>query len=363
MLRRLARLLLASFLFAIVAGCASGGGASLVDRLDRARFEPQESGTDASLRAVSVVSPDVAWASGSDGTVIRTVDGGATWTSVGVPGAAELDFRGLHARDARTAWVVSAGLPARLYRTDDGGRTWSLQLERREDGVFFDGLAFFDDERGLAFSDPVGGHLLVVRTADGGRTWHQVPEGRMPRAAEGEAVFAASNTCLAVHGDDHAWIGLGGTTVHDARMFRSTDGGATWAVTVTPMRSGRSAGIFSIAFRDARNGVAVGGDFFDQTNTSSTAMVTTDGGSTWQLVVESPPGGYRSVVRWLPGFDAVAIAGGVNGVDYSVDGGRSWRRIDDLGFHALDFAPDAPDAPVGWSVGANGRVAVFRLPR
>jgi len=64
------------------------------------------------LQAVSVVSNDVVWVSGHGGTWARTVDGGATWTTGVVPGADSLQFRDLHALDAKRVWLMSAGTGA-----------------------------------------------------------------------------------------------------------------------------------------------------------------------------------------------------------------------------------------------------------
>src|SRR4051812_43171986 len=96
--------------------------------LCRAQWSPQQSGTTARLRAVSAVSAQVAWASGARGSVLRTVDGGATWQALTVPGAGELDFRDVHAVDHRTAHVLSigAGDLSRIYQTTDAGATWTL---------------------------------------------------------------------------------------------------------------------------------------------------------------------------------------------------------------------------------------------
>ena len=226
---------------------------------DELRWVPAESGTDASLRGLSAVDARVCWASGAGGTVLRTTDG-ARWSRRPVPGAEALDFRSLHAFDAERAVVVSAGAPARVYRTEDGGASWALAYEHPDERAFFDAVDFWDDERGLAFSDPIDGELVVMATADGGRSWEPIAGEALPDALEGEAGFAASGTCLRVHGSGEAWIGLGGGP--GARVFRTADGGASWAAAGTPLHTGAaSAGVFSVAFLGEGRGVAVGGDY------------------------------------------------------------------------------------------------------
>src|SRR2546423_3857934 len=93
----------------------------------------QTSGVTARLRGVSVVSGRVAWASGSGSTVLRTDDAGATWKKMTVTSDA-LDFRDIDAIDEQTAYVLSIGNGAasRIYKTVDGGTSWTLQF-RNED--------------------------------------------------------------------------------------------------------------------------------------------------------------------------------------------------------------------------------------
>ena len=181
---------------------------------------PQESGTTASLRGLSVVSDSTAWASGANGTYVRTTNGGESWESGTVPGAEDLDFRDVEGMDAETAYLLSAGEPAKLFETTDGGAHWRQIYGNDTPGIFFDSMAFWESHSGIAFSDPVEGHFVIVRTTDAGATWEQVPPENLPPSNDGEAGFAASGTMVAVQGSTHAWIGTGGKT---ARVLRSTD--------------------------------------------------------------------------------------------------------------------------------------------
>src|SRR3984957_10987239 len=81
----------------------------------------QTSNTASSLRGVSVGSAKVVWASGTKGIYLITTDGGTTWKSATVPGAADLDFRAVRAFDAETAVLLSigSGEKSRVYRTKD----------------------------------------------------------------------------------------------------------------------------------------------------------------------------------------------------------------------------------------------------
>ena len=316
----------------------------------------QTSGTTSRFRGVSTVSDMVAWASGANGTFARTVDGGNHWTSGVVAGAEKLDFRDVHGVDANTAYLLSIGEGenSRIYKTTDAGKNWTLQFTNRKPKGFFDGVAFWDARNGVAFSDPVDGKFLIIRTTDGGATWTEVPPSAIPAAVNGEAAFAASGTSIVVQGTRNAWIGTGGAV---ARVFRTTDGGMTWTVASTPIVSGGSAaGIFSVAFRDAMNGVIVGGDYQKERESSANFAITTDGGVTWKAGTPIP--GYRSAVSWVRVGDRWdLIACGPSGSDYSSDGGRTWSPIDPTGYHALSFLNTRP---IGFAGGDAGRIARWK---
>lgn len=322
-----------------------------------AQWTMQVSGTTERLRGVSAVNPMVAWASGNHGTYVRTTDGGITWQAAKVPAADSLDFRDVEAFDADTAYLLSigAGSQSRIYKTHDGGRNWALQFTNNNAKAFFDAMAFWDQDNGIALSDPVDGHFLLVRTSDGGKTWREVPAQNLPAAFPNEAAFAASGTCLTVQGKKHVWFATGGGA---ARVFRSTDRGATWSVASTPIRSDNaSSGIFSIAFKDEKHGVIVGGDFRKENAASEHVAITNDGGKTWKLVEGKLPPGFRSGVVYAPGLAAPTwIAVGPSGSDYSLDNGLNWESVDANGFHAVSFA-GATSA--GWAVGENGRIAKY----
>jgi photosystem II stability/assembly factor-like uncharacterized protein len=206
----------------------------------------------------------------------------------------------------------------------------------------------------------VNGRMTIVRTTDGGANWIAVPPEEVPPALPGDGGFAASGTCLVVEGIGNAWIGTGGA--ERARVFRSTDRGLTWSAADTPMTAGSSsAGIFSLAFSDGLNGVAVGGDYRREQERSDNLVRTTDGGRTWKLVGSTRLRGFRSGVVIVPGTDGrVLIAVGPAGTDRSSDGGVTWEAIGDAGFDAVSAARSG-DAV--WASGAEGRIARLALAK
>ena len=313
-----------------------------------AQWTPQPSGTTARLRGLCAVDDRTAWASGADGTILLTTDAGATWRRRPAPDAEDRDYRDIQAFDDRSALVlaIGEGEKSRIFQTVDGGETWALRHVNRDASGFLDAIAFWDRDHGLALGDPVGGRFVVLATDDGGESWTRVGLD-MPEALPGEGAFAASGTCLTVQGNRFAWFGTGG-----GRVFRSEDRGRSWTIHTTPIHGGPSAGVFSLAFRDADHGVAVGGDYKDATAPGPFAAFTNDGGRTWSAPSGEGPAGYRSGVALLP--DAAMIAVGPTGADRSDDAGASWTRFGDDGFHAVAFAGTS-----GWAVGEDGRIARF----
>jgi len=311
----------------------------------------QTSGVNARLRGVSAVNDRVAWASGSASTVLRTTDGGATWRKLNVTSEA-LDFRDIDAVDAQTAYALSIGNgPAsRIYKTIDGGASWTLQFQNDDPKAFLDAMTFRDANHGVVFGDSIDGRFYILLTDNGGRNWTRVPANTLPAALENEGAFAASGTNIAVFGNTHAWIGTGAAI--KARVLRTADGGRTWQVADTPLAAGPSAGIFSIAFRDALHGVVVGGDYRKEQQAVENLAITTDGGVTWKLV--KGLSGFRSVVAYVPGAKTPAlVAVGPSGADVSLDDGQTWTPIAGRGFDTFSFVPHKA---VGWAAGANGGI-------
>jgi len=315
------------------------------------QWQPQTSGVTTRLRGVSAISNLVAWASGANGTVLRTLNGGQTWDVLHVPDAEQLDFRDIDAMSERDAYVLSIGPgeASRIYKTTDAGAHWTLQLKNSDPGVFLDAMAFWTPERGIAFSDSVDRQFVIVSTADGGRTWSRIPSSALPEALPSEGAYAASGTNVAMFGNEDVWVGTSA-----ARVLHSSNGGKTWSAHPTPLATGSSAGIFSIAFRDARHGVIVGGDYRNEREAVDNVATTADGGVTWALVRQHGLSGFRSAVALVPNTARTWIAVGPAGADRSDDDGRTWAPLQSDGFDTLSFGRHSQ---VGWAAGARGRIA------
>jgi photosystem II stability/assembly factor-like uncharacterized protein len=347
---RLAALLVAALGVTVMVACqGSAGPAPLA-----APSPPvsQASGTRTLLIAISPVSDRVAWTSGAQGTWSRTTDGGATWTAGRVPGADSLQFRDVHAVDARTAYLLSIGNgpQSRIYKTLDAGAHWTLQFTNPDPDGFYDCFDFWDAQRGLVIGDAIGEAMAVLRTEDGGATWIRVPAASLPRAAAGEGSFAASGTCLETGPGGRAWIVM--NTPGRSRLLRTTDYGRTWAIGTLPITTHEGSGAQSVVFRDARRGMVIGGGYGVKPGDTLVA-VTEDGGVTW--APRNAPA--FKVGSWggtfVPGARVpTVVAAGPNGSAFTRDDGRTWVPIDSGNYWSVAFA--SPRA--GWAVGTQGRI-------
>jgi photosystem II stability/assembly factor-like uncharacterized protein len=303
----------------------------------------QKSNTTENLRGVAVLSNHVAWASGTHGIYLRAIDlRNNSWQSAQVPGAESLDFRDVEAFGADIAYLLSAGPgdQSRIYKTSDGGHAWTLQFTNKDPKGFFDCMAFWDSDHGIAVGDPVDGKFVLIKTEDGGKNWDPVPTSALPPAVEGEGAFAASGTCIAVEGKSAVWFATGGKV---ARVFRSSDNGKSWTVADTPMVHGNeSSGIFSIAFRDATHGMIAGGDYKQPKQDGPNLATTEDGGLTWKLS-NALPQAFFSAVAFDPKNDRMLALGSALTLEISMTA----RKLSDLNLNALSVNAAGEAVAVG----------------
>lgn len=306
-----------------------------------------------SLRGVHAINRDQAWVCGSAGSVYCINLDRHRFQKILIPGTGSLDFRDLAILHETAMLVMSAGPGgnSRIYRSGDSGRNWNLVYRLPHKDGFLNSLAFWNASSGLAVGDPVKGRIFIVATLDGGKTWGEIEGIRMPPARPGEAGFAASGTCVAVCGEQLAWIGTGGKV---ARVFKTRNRGKNWNVFQTPVLSGEnSRGIFSIYFSNARTGVIVGGDYKNEEARIRTAAYTTDGGSKWIAVKNGMLPFLSCIGEILYHKESAYIATGPKGTFFSRKG-IHWKKISAQCYHSLSISRDRKSA---WLAGSNGRVA------
>ena len=322
----------------------------------RLSIEIQKSKTNSSLRGISVVDSLTAWACGSKGTFIHTSDGGRTWIEGKVKGFEPLDFRGIKAFDKNTAIIMSVDAPAFFFKTYDAGKTWKRKYINRNAKIFFDGMVFWDDKNGIAFSDPIDGKFFIIVTKDGGENWKENSSINIPSALQHEGAFAASGTSIAVSGKDLVWFGCGGAD--RSRIYFSEDGGENWRAFEAPIKSGNSSsGVFSVCFKDDLNGIAVGGDYKNDNNIIGNCAFSDDGGLSWQAIDKSQPNGFRSCVVWNDKYNFY-LTTGTSGSDYSLDDSKTWTLIDKNGYNSIGISKKDGSC---FMVGDNGVVAKVRV--
>ncbi len=325
-------------------GCVEKQTELVLDRIE-------EHPVDASIRALEVVSDSTIWFAGSKGKVGVSHDGGDSWNINTIKqDSLDLEFRSI-AVTRNGAFVLSVDSPGLLFRTQDDGSSWQLVYRENHPSTFYDSLAFWDDDEGIAMGDPTDNCLSVIITRDGGEHWEKLSCNKLPPVIEGEAAFAASNSNIALVGDN-AWLVTGGMR---ARVFHSPDRGKTWAVFNTPIaQGGQMTGIFSTDFFNEQVGILFGGDWNKKEVNSANKAITYDGGRTWQLLADGQGPGYRSSVRFMPGSNGQGIfAVGDKGISYSVDGGNTWSELSQENFYTLRISPTGKSV---WVAGSN-RVA------
>jgi photosystem II stability/assembly factor-like uncharacterized protein len=344
-------------------------GFAQTHEIHQPKLTPQKSGTTQLLISINPVNSRVVWAAGTGGTYVVTTDGGETWRAAVVPGAENLQFRDVQGVSDKVAYLMSIGnntTDFRIYKTVDGGATWTIEFTNETVHAFYDCFGFWTPRRGIAHSDSVSGVFPDLRTVDG-MTWESIA-ANMPPALPGEASFAASGTCVATQGGRNAWIATGGSAI--ARILATRDGGDTWNAYDTPLVSSPSAGAITVAFRDPWNGMVAGGDL--ASNSSADAATSNDGGRTWALTKKPPVPGAIFCLGFVRGVGHHDFEEGDHDYDHAVvitaetapnfdsgaaawtpDEGQTWFPLPQVsGFWAVAFA--TPKA--GWFVGNGGQI-------
>ncbi len=319
------------------------------EKLTAQHIDSLAGGTNTSLRGLSVVNDQIVWASGSNGTVARSTDGGKTWKWIKVAGLEKNDFRDIEAFDELNAVIMSVGEPAYILKTHDGGNTWRLVFEDKRPGMFLDAMEFWNEKSGIVIGDPIDGKIFVARTFDGGESWRGLPEQNYPTAEKGEAMFAASGTNIRKLDADEACFVTGGTK---SRLFIRSK-----KIDIPIVQGKESTGANSVAVLNFKkiNGrpeiIVVGGDFAADTVSRENCAITRDGGRTW-IIPKTPPHGYRSCVEWINSNTLIAC--GTSGVDISKDGGMNWSLISKESYHVCRKAKDGKSV---FLAGNRGRIA------
>ncbi len=325
-------------------------------------WEELESRTKADLHGLHAVNHKIIWASGGNGTVIRSVDGGTSWNQFTVKDAACPDgplLIDIHGVDEATAIAISAATPAKIYRTTNGGLRWKAMLEYPGDKVFFRSLSFWDSQRGIVMGNAIDGRMLLLRTSDGGVVWKRLREEHRPVMNAGEIGMMGGGTHMETQGDQTLVVALGGSDTgsrENSRVLISKDYCRSWVSGSVPVRRSKMGGVFSVHFSTEKDGVVIGGDSENPEFKDRIYAVTSDGGKTWGVPTPAyPPSGFRSsVARFIDDKEVKLVAVGPSGTDLSTDLGNKWRKVSEKGFRVVNFTPDGKQ---GFAAGNKGQIA------
>lgn len=300
-----------------------------------------------SIRAIQVIDSTTVVYAGSNGTIGTTVDNGKTWSILNIKYKDSIipNFRSL-AFNGSDYFALSIANPALLYKISDMEAT--LQYTEEGAKVFYDAIAFFDDNKhGIAVGDPTENCASILITDDGGENWHKIPCENLPEIAEGEAFFAASNTNIKTIGST-VYIASGGKK---SRILKSNNFGKTWQLFETPIIQGNGPqGMYSIDFYDKNNGIAIGGDYSKPLENKANKAITADGGKTWTLIADAENPNYKSCVQYVPNTNGKEVfAVGKTGISYSKDGGLTWNKVSNDSYYTIQFI----NKNTAWLGGAN----------
>ena len=322
------------FTFILMAAISSAANAQTVKLLS--------SGTKTSLRGLSVVNDKTVWVSGSNGTVGKSIDGGETWKWITVKGFEKTDFRDIEAFDKNTAVIMGIDTPAYILRTANGGQTWKTVYENKRKGMFLDAMEFWNEQSGIVIGDPVNNRFFIGRSFDGGKTWQSIPENNKPLADSGEACFASSGTNIRKLNKAEAVFISGGLSSHIFIRDKK--------INLPIIQGKQTTGANSIAVKNSKIFIIVGGDFNTKDAAEKNCVITHDAGLTW-IVPDTLPHGYRSCVEYLGKKNWITC--GLNGVDYSSNEGKTFEWISKEGFHVCRKAKKGKAV---YFAGGGGRI-------
>ena len=304
------------------------------------------SGTQTALRGLSVVNDRVIWVSGSNGMVGKSLDGGNTFVWMVIKGFEKTDFRDIEAMNDSTAVIMGISAPSYILRTSDGGGNWKVVYENKTTGMFLDAMEFWNEQRGIVLGDPINGNFFIAQTFDGGLNWINTPAKNHLSADSGEACFASSGTNIRKFKHQEAIFISGGASSH--LFFRDKK-------ILLPIVQGKeSTGANSIAIKNNRKMIVVGGDFSNKDDSNKNCFITNNKGKNW-FSPQKPPHGYRSCIEWLSKKSWVTC--GLNGVDLSKDDGNNWEWISKESFHVCQRAKKGNAI---FFAGTGGRIATLR---
>jgi len=331
------------FTFLIIISCSSEYIPRIIENIEIQEFKIDST----NIRAIQGTNSETIYYVGSKGYFGSTADGGKSWLIKHITYQDSIipNFRSL-AKNGDNLFALSIANPALLYKISKN-KTALVYTENHKK-AFYDALQFFDDgKHGIAVGDPTEECASIILTSDGGNSWRKISCANLPKFAEGEAFFAASNTNIKTMGST-VWVASGGTK---ARVLKSEDYGVTWDIFETPIIQGNGPqGIYSIDFTDEKNGIVIGGDYSKPEENKGNKAITKDGGKTWTLVANNQNPNYKSCVQYVPNTNGKEVfAVGKTGISFSNDSGNTWTEVSKESYYTIKFV----DKDTAWLSGSQ----------
>ena len=313
---------------------------------------------------MAVPNQNTIWASGSKGSIAKSVNGGTDFEWMQVKGYESRDFRSIHAWDDKQAIIVAVAAPAIILKTKDGGNSWYKVYENTDTLMFLDAIHFKDASNGLVVGDPISNHIFLLSTVDKGEHWNEIPSSYFKTPLEkGEAFFASSGSNIAQLSKDDFLVS-GGLR---SRLWINGS-----AMDIPIIQGGNSTGANSMAISPNGNRIMiVGGDFMKDTSRLQNAVglklfIKPNSNKKWQSE-KLPywkidefiglPNGYRSGVEYVS--NTILISCGTSGVDISKNKGKNWDLISTESFHVVRKQPNTKAV---FFAGGGGRIGYYRIP-
>ncbi len=304
------------------------------------------SGTKTSLRGLSIVDENIIWASGSNGMIAKSVDGGANWKWIQVPNFEKKDFRDIEAFDSNTAIIMSIAEPAYILKTIDGGKNFITVFYDSTKGMFLDAMSFYDAKNGVVIGDPINGKTFIATTINGGNSW--IKNDNAISIDSNEAFFASSGSNISLvwnkkNNSFENYFVSGGV---NSNFYIDNK-----KIEIPIIKGKQSTGANSIAINKNKNAIIVGGDFNnDSLRENNCVLINLKSFEISQPEIN--PTGYRSSVVFLN--NKIAIACGLNGIDISYNKGKTWKKISNEGFHVVKKSKYGNSI---FLAGSKGRIA------